>query len=66
MATIRVEIDQFGQPSIKAEGFKGASCKLATASLEAAFKAGADRVITTNRPEIFTTTGPATITTGGK
>lgn len=66
MRTIRVKIDQFGQPTISAEGYVGSACKLATAPLEQALGAGA-QVKKDAKPEMFQTqpAGRRTVTTRG-
>ena len=53
MATIKVTIDKFGNPQIEAAGFKGSKCDLATASLEAALKQGADSSNKTRTAEFY-------------
>lgn len=68
MPTIVVEIDRFGQPTIKADGFTGTACQKATAGLEAAYRAGAKAQVT-RKPEMFADVvgmNGATVTTGSK
>jgi len=52
MKTITVKIGGNGKPEIKADGFTGGSCKLATKPLLDAFGATADNSENTDAPEL--------------
>lgn len=54
MKKIIVTIDPMGSPKIEAQGFMGASCEAATASLEKALAAGrGETTVTEHKPEFY-------------